>query len=121
MTDIVVHHVEAAIEGLDVPGEVRQQIEYEVLPFLAPEPPSSPFAQPQLSLKFIIGVGLPTLAGDHHIPLHPLDDPHDPAEITRLVQQLFETAQAMVAEADGKIRAAANGHKASPGGLIIPK
>ena len=121
MSDMVARYVEAAIQGLDVPEAVKRQVEYEVMPMLALRQPKTPFSPPEQELTFLIGIGLPTMTGDHHIQLHPLDDPHDQAEVQALVGQLFTLAQKMVEESDSKIRAVSNGHKKTEGGLILPQ
>ena len=119
LTDLVVRHIEAVIEELDIPQAVKDQVEYEVINFLTPTQ-SGLAGPPSLAVAWMAGVGLPTQSGDHLMPFAPLEDPHDQAEIRRLVQGLFAQAQHEVAEADLELRKSLNGHRTSPGGLAIP-
>lgn len=121
LTEIVLGHIEAAIEGLEIPDAVKDQLEFDVINFLTTSQPGLiTGGPPQLSVGWMIGLGLPTRAGDWVMPFLPLEDPHDQHEIGRLVVTLLGTVQSEVAQADLQMASALNGGRITPGGLHIP-
>lgn len=121
LTEIVLGHIEDAIEGLEIPQAVKDQLEFDVINFLTTSQPGLiAGGPPQLSVGWMIGLGLPTKSGDWVMPFLPLEDPHDQHEIGRLVVTLLGTVQSEVAQADLQVTAALNGGRITSGGLHIP-
>lgn len=121
LTDLVVRHIEAAIEDLNIPQAVKDQLEYEVVNFLTTSQPGLiTGGPPQFTVGWLVGLGLPTKSGDWVMPFLPLEDPHDQHEIGRLVVTLLGIVQSEVAQADLQINSALNGSRITPGGLHIP-
>lgn len=111
LSDIVAVHVEQAIRDLEILAVEKDVIEWEVIPFIAPDG----------SVGWLIGIGLPvSVTGDNVMPFALLSDPHSRDDISRVVQVMHAAAAAQAAELAEKSRKAANGHRDSPGGLIVP-
>jgi hypothetical protein len=111
LSDIVALHVEQAIRDLEVLALERDLIEWEVIPFVAPDG----------SVGWLVGIGLPvSVTGDNVMPFALLSDPHGRDEISRIVRAMHAAAAAQAAELAEKSRKAANGHREQPGGLIVP-
>lgn len=122
LTDIVARYIESAIEVLDLPQAVKDQVEYEILTYLTPAQSGLiTGGPPSLTVGWMIGIGLPTKAGDHLMPFLPLDDPHSMHEIHTVVESLLGQVQQEVAQADLQVNSVLNGHRATPGGLVLPK
>jgi hypothetical protein len=116
LADRVAEVVTGTLEDLEIPGLVRDSIEWEVAPFMKMDPSTRGPV-----MAYMIGVGLPVPAtGDSVMPFLPLDDAHDNDEIRRITQALFTGAQEETAKLQQKAVAAANGSKQSPGGLHLP-
>jgi hypothetical protein len=54
------------------------------------------------------------------MPFALLSDPHGRDEVARTVRTLYDAAAGQAADAAGKARVASNGHRESPGGLVLP-
>lgn len=113
LSDLVGRNIAVAVEALSVPQMVKDQLEHEVVPFMAPSR-SDPRS---LNLNYIIGLGLPTRNGDYVMLFRPLEDPHSEAETGTLVRRLVADVQQQVTEADQRMAATLNGGKIFPGGL----
>lgn len=112
LSDIVAGAVTGAISALEIPQADREAVEWEVTPAISPL---------EGSIGWFVGVGLPVpVTGDSVMPFAPVSDPHDAAEIGRLVRALYQAAAAQAAEATERATRTANGHRKSPGGLIVP-
>jgi hypothetical protein len=109
LSDGVAEMVLKAIQELAILDIVRQEIEWEVLPFVGGG-----------AVGWLIGIGLPTAGGDYEMPFGPLNDPHSQAETSNLVLMLYMKAAEKAAVAGARSGAPSNGGKASPGGLALP-
>lgn len=103
--------VEQAISGLDALGTDKDSVEWEVMPFVAPDS----------SVRWLVGIGLPVpVTGDTEMPFAVLDDPHDREGVARVVRALYAKAAGDAALKASRARAGSNGHNESPGGLVLP-
>lgn len=111
LSDIIAGSVREAVGALEVLATDKDAIEWEVIPFLGADS----------SVNWLIGIGLPVPAsGDSVMPFALLSDPHDPGEVSRVVRTLHEAAAGQVLDATARARRSANGHRESPGGLLLP-
>jgi hypothetical protein len=115
VSDELAAKVQRAIEELPVLEVTREQMVWEVVPFLAPDPRDPT----QASLQYMIGIGLPFGIGEQVLHFCPLMDPNDAAEIARVVGRLAEGVQDEVAGQAARTAAPLNGGK-SAGGLLLP-
>jgi hypothetical protein len=113
LADIVAMYVQEAVAGLPVLEAEREVIEWEVLPFVNMLDGGT--------VSWVVGIGLPVPeTGDSIMPFAPVGDPHSKDEVARVVGALHQAAAKQVSAISGKVRATANGHGKSPGGLIVP-
>lgn len=114
LTEVGAEKVRKALEALQIPGVVRDQIEWDVVPGIGPGMfsivPIICFPVTQAGEDFVLHMGAPGL------------DPHETQEafndaIRRLVAGVQEEAAARKLAMDSSM----NGHSGmSPGGLAIP-
>ncbi len=107
VSDIIAGHIEAAIDRLDVPQAVKDQMVYDIVPSLMSNG----------SMGSIIGIGLPA-GPDWVFYYHPAEDPFNPEDIYQNVVRLVKKAQDQAATLLTGMKAALNGHSQS--GLYIP-
>ena len=117
ISDAVAECVGKAIEGLDVLQSVKDSIEWEIAPALLP-------MGREMKLAYMVAVSIPvpgSVEEDYVLNMKPLHDPHaDQATVAALVTELFELCQNTADELWDRMNAQANGHKKSPGGLLLP-
>lgn len=119
ISDVIGGKVAAAIEGIPVLAVIREEIGWEIAPALMPDRSGG------MILAYMVAVSLPVDPGsvenDHVLYMAPLNDlDADQGDVNTLVYGLYERCQA---DADGRraaARAPSNGHRESPGGLILP-
>lgn len=112
--------VAAAIDSLPVLAVVREKIGWELTPALLPDRSGG-----GMNLAYMVAVSVPVdwaAAGtDHILYMAPLADPDaDQGNVNTLVYGLYQRCQAEADEQRARSRAQSNGHKDSPGGLILP-
>jgi hypothetical protein len=116
IADEVAKCVEAAIDGLEIPRAVKDSIEWEIAPALIP-------TGREMSLAYMVAISIPvpgSVEEDYVLQMKPLRDPHaDQGVITALVEELYGLCQQAADEIRAQLNALANGHRKSPGGLII--
>jgi hypothetical protein len=116
LSDRIAKTIDATVEDMDIPEVVKDQLEYEVVPFMAPDMQQ----RGSVNLHYMLGLGLPASTGDSVMLFHPIEDPHDEDEIGRLVRLVFADVQQQVSEIELGKAAGLNGHKKSAGGLLLP-
>ena len=112
--------VSAAIDSLPVLAAIRERIGWELTPALLPDRSGG-----GLNLAYMVAVSVPVdwaaVEPDHILYMAPLADPDaDQGNVNALVYGLYERCQREADEQRARSRAQANGHKDSPGGLILP-
>lgn len=113
LADIVAMYVQEAIAGLPILEVERDKAEWEVIPFVN--------VLDGGTVGWLVGIGLPVPeTGDSIMPFASVGDPHSRDEVTRVVTALYQAAASQVLDVSGHVRARANGHGKSPGGLIVP-
>jgi hypothetical protein len=113
LADIVAGYVQEAVAGLPILDAEREQVEWEVIPFVNMLDGGT--------VGWVVGIGLPVReTGDSIMPFAPVSDPHSRGEVARIVGALHQAAASQVLKISGEVRATANGHGKSPGGLIVP-
>jgi hypothetical protein len=111
LSSAIAEAVRQAIDETMMLAADRDVLEWEVIPVVGMD----------RSVRWLVGIGLPVPATeDSMMPFAPLSDPHSQDEIKQLVRALYEAAVNQVAEAAAKISSSSNGHRESPGGLILP-
>jgi hypothetical protein len=115
MIDVAVAKIKLAIEGLQVPAEVKDRIEWEVIPAMTPS---------GLGYVPMICVKVPNSADDYvlHAARPPGLDAHDQQHVfDDAIRQLVSSACQESDERGLSIIIPHNGHgKRSPGGLALP-
>jgi hypothetical protein len=108
--------IEAAIDGLEIPQAARDLIEWDIAPALVPD-------GRELSLAYMVAISIPvpgSVEEDYVLQMRPLRDPHaDQGVVTALVEELYGLCEKAADEIRARLNALSNGHKKSPGGLII--
>jgi hypothetical protein len=117
ISDILGERVESAIMELPILMSVRKSIEWEIAPALIP-------SGHDMSLAYMVAVCIPvpgSVEGDYVLRMAPLEDPHAPqAVVDTLVRSLYGYCSGAADEIRQRISAQSNGHRESPGGLILP-
>lgn len=117
ISDLLGRRVAAAIEELPVLSVARDGINWEITPALMP-------GAGGLVLAYMVAVSIPvpgSVEGDRVLYMAPLDDPDASQEtVSTLVRSLHDRCQAEAAERQARVNAHSNGHRESPGGLILP-
>lgn len=117
ISDILAEKVVTAIDALAVLNRSRNEIEWEISPALLPRGDG-------MVLAFMVAVAVPVPASvenDYILKMAPLDDPHaDQRTVDDLVAMLYRLCEVDADEARAAASAQANGHKMTPGGLIVP-
>jgi hypothetical protein len=117
ISDVVEERVKTAIEALDVLQAVKDSIEWDISPALIPA------GRGEMALAYMVAISVRvpgSVEEDYVLQMKPLLDPHAPqADVTALVAELHGLCQAAADEIRAKLNAASNGHRKSPGGLII--
>ncbi|MCW2930050.1 MAG: hypothetical protein JWM19_1012 [Actinomycetia bacterium] len=115
LSDHIAALVTAEINALEIPGALKDQLEWEILPIALSAPGGG------LGVTWLIGIGVPVPGtGDWEFPFRVLSDPHGKSEVRELVKSMYAVAQAAADTAQLKARAAGNGHRMSRGGLELP-
>lgn len=111
LSEIVAARVEQAISGLEVIASDKDDVEWEVIPFVALDS----------TVRWLVGIGLPVpVSGDTVMLFTLLSDPHDKDEVTRIVRAMYAAAVSEAAEATARATSASGGHGRTPGGLLLP-
>ena len=109
--------VEAAIDSLEIPQAVKDSIEWDIAPALIP-------SGRELSLAYMVAVSIPvpgSVEEDYVLHMKPQTDPHaDQAAVTALVSELYGLCEQAADEIRLRLNALSNGHRKSPGGLMLP-
>jgi hypothetical protein len=117
ISDVIAAKVEAAVNSLPVLQAVKDTVEWEISPALVP-------AGRDMSLAYMVAVCIPvpgSVEDDYVLRMTPLEDPHAPqAVVDALVQVLYGYCSGAADEIRARVNAQANGHRESPGGLILP-
>lgn len=116
LSDEVAAQVVAGIEVLEVPQAVKDSILWDVTPALAPA------GRGEFSLVFMVAITLPIpdTEDDYALEAAPLMEVPAPQDaVTTHVKILYSRAQAKADEIQASLRAPQNGHKTSPGGIIL--
>lgn len=119
ISDAIGVKVAAAIDSLPVLAVIREKIGWELTPALLPDKSGG------MNLAYMVAVSIPVAWGaaepDHVLYMTPLADPDaDQGNVNTLVYGLYQRCQAEVDERRAQADAQANGHRESPGGLILP-
>lgn len=119
ISDVIAGKVTAAIESIPVLQVTRDEIGWEITPALLPDRAGG------MNLAYMVAVSVPLDPGsvqkDHVLYMTPLADPDaDQGNVNTLVYGLYQRCQAEVDERRAQVSAQANGHRESPGGLILP-
>jgi hypothetical protein len=113
ISDVLAQRIIIAIEALPVLSVVRDQIDWEIAPALLPRGAG-------MVLAYMVAVSLPvpgSVEGDKVLYMAPLDDPDASQDtVTSLVEGLYLKAQQEVDQRHAQL----NGHRESPGGLVLP-
>lgn len=113
ISDILAARISAAIEALPVLSVTREQIDWEIAPALLPRGSG-------MVLAYMVAVSLPvpgSAEDDKVLYMAPLDDPDSAQEtVSFLVEGLYLKAQQEVDQRHAQL----NGHRESPGGLVLP-
>jgi hypothetical protein len=115
ISDAIAAKVAAAIESIPVLQVIRDEIGWEITPALLPDRAGG------MTLAYMVAVSLPLDPGsvqkDHVLYMTSLADPDaDQGNVNTLVYGLYQRCQN---EADER-RARSNGHRETPGGLVLP-
>lgn len=117
ISDILAERITTAIGRLPVLEAARDQIDWEITPALLPRGQG-------LVLAYMVAVSLPvpgTVENDKVLYMAPLDDPDaDQETVSSLVWGLYQRCQAENDARRDAMNTQANGHRESPGGLILP-
>lgn len=117
ISDAISHRIITAISSLIVLEKIRAQIDWEIAPALLPRDGG-------MILIYMVAVSLPvpgSVEGDKVLYMAPLDDPNaDQDKVNALVEGLYLKAQREADDRRAEVAAHANGHRESPGGLIVP-
>lgn len=117
ISDALGAKVITAIEALPVLAVARQQIDWEIAPALLPRGDG-------MVLAYMVAVCIPvpgSVEGDKVLYMAPLDDPDASQEkVSALVGGLWSRAQGESDQRRAHLNASSNGHRESPGGLIVP-
>lgn len=116
ISDAIESCINRAVEALEIPQAVKESIEWEIAPALIP-------AGREMALAYMVAVSLPvpgSVEEDYVLNMKPLRDPHaDQAAVTALVTDLYVLCEQQADAIRAQMNALSNGHKKSPGGLII--
>jgi hypothetical protein len=108
-----------AVTALPVLETARAQVDWEIAPALIPDRKTG-----ELMLAYMVAVSLPvpgSVENDKVLYMAPLDDPDAGQEaVASLVQFLYDKCQAENDARRAAMNTQANGHRESPGGLILP-
>lgn len=114
ISDLLARRVIDAIVSFPVLEKAKGEVDWEITPALLPHRGDG------LVLAYMVAVSVPvpgSVEGDKVLYMAPLDDPDASQEaVFKLVWGLYRQCQA---ECDAR-RAQLNGHRESPGGLILP-
>lgn len=111
LSDLIGECVMKAIEGLETLQAAKDTLEWEVASFLGTDG----------CVHWLVGVGVPvSVTGDTEMPFTVLNDPHDQAEVTRLVEALYAKASGDAAAKTAMAAALASGHGKASRGPILP-
>lgn len=117
VSDSIEEKVIAAVMALPGLQVVRDTLEWEIAPALVP-------SGRDMSLAYMIAVCIPvpgSVEDDYVLRMAPLTDPHAPqAVVSALVADLYGYCLGAADEIRRRNNAQANGHRESPGGLIVP-
>lgn len=117
ISDVLAERINTAISSLIVLQAVRSQIDWEIAPALLPRGGG-------MILAYMVAVSLPvpgSVEGDRVLYMAPLDDPSaDQDAVNDLVESLYLKVQKEADDRRAQVSAASNGHRQSPGGLIVP-
>lgn len=119
ISDVIAGKVAAAIESIPVLRVIRDEIGWEITPALLPGPDGG------MNLAYMVAVSIPLDPGsvqrDHVLYMTSLTDPDaDQGNVNTLVYGLYQRCQNEADERRTQASAQSNGHKESPGGLIVP-
>jgi hypothetical protein len=116
ISDAIENCINRAIEALEIPQAVKESIEWEVSPALIP-------VGREMSLAYMVAISIPvpgSVEEDYVLQMKPLRDPHaDQGVVTALVEELYGLCEQAADEIRAQLNALSNGHKKTPGGLII--
>jgi hypothetical protein len=118
ISDVLGERVVEAIKAMPVLAAAREQVDWEVTPMLMPD------GSGDLLLAYMIAISVPvpgSVQGDRVLYMAPLNDPDaSQEEVSAFVWKLYRDCQAEGDARRQQVNAQANGHRASPGGLITP-
>lgn len=116
ISDAIESCINRAVEALEIPQEVKESIEWDISPALIP-------TGREMALAYMVAISIPVLGSiedDYVLHMKPLRDPHaDQAAVTALVSELYALCEQAADEIRARLNSLSNGHKKSPGGLII--
>jgi len=117
ISDLLAQRVVAAIESFPVLEKAKGEVDWEVTPALLPR-------AGDLTLAYMVAVSVPvpgSLGKDKVLYMAPLDDPDaDQEKVFALVWGLYQQCQAENDVRRTAMNTQSNGHRESPGGLILP-
>jgi len=118
ISDIVGERVLAAIDSLEILDRLKEDIQWDVTPVLLARPGSEP------TLGFVVAISVPVpgaIEEDYVLYSAPMEDPHaGPGAYLAMVAALYERCAAEADQIRQENATLANGHRESPGGLILP-
>lgn len=116
ISDLLAQRIVTAIGKLPILETARGHVDWEVTPALLPR-------AGDLTLAYMVAVSIPMTGSltDKVLYMAPLDDPDaDEEKVFALVWGLYQQCQAENDARRTAMNTQANGHRESPGGLILP-